>query len=167
MLSSKFRFNWLRAFRGEDFFLNRSFRNNNFLLRLCFLTDHDKISNLYRCFLQSFSSFGQAISGNVFRTGPIRNTYCLWRQCLWTDRMEMCNPYREPAIDLFYQISFHLGKWLQEKNSFRDRPIKKQNTCGDHGYYRIGSKYSIFIEDLWFIWTRVSDDKIFFKSTNQ
>ena len=48
MLSSKFRFIWLRAFRGEDFFLNRSFRNNNFLWRSCFLTDHDKISNLYR-----------------------------------------------------------------------------------------------------------------------
>jgi hypothetical protein len=90
MLSSKFRFIWLRALRGEDFFLNRSFRNNNFLWRLCFLKDHDKIGNLYRCFLQSFSSFGQAISENVFRTEPIRNTYCLWRQCLWTDRMDMC-----------------------------------------------------------------------------
>jgi hypothetical protein len=34
---------------------------------------------------------------------------CLWQPCLLTDRDEMSNLYREPAIDASYQISVHLA----------------------------------------------------------
>ena len=45
-----------------------------------------------------------------FRNQPIRNKNCLWRPCLLTDRHEMSNLYRGPAIDASYQVSMHLAK---------------------------------------------------------
>ena len=48
-----------------------------------------------------------------FRNQPIRNKNCLWRPCLITDRDEMDNLYKEPAIDASYQVSVHLAKWFQ------------------------------------------------------
>jgi hypothetical protein len=41
---------------------------------------------------------------------PIRNKNCLRRPCLLTDRNEMSNLYRGPAIDASYQVSIHLAK---------------------------------------------------------
>jgi hypothetical protein len=48
MLLTKFRFIWPNAFRGEDFFLNRTIRNKNCLWQPCLPMDRDKMSNLYR-----------------------------------------------------------------------------------------------------------------------
>ena len=35
----------------------------------------------------------------ILKNRPIRNKNCLWRPFLFTDRDEMCNIYRGPAID--------------------------------------------------------------------
>ena len=62
-----------------------------------------------------------------FRNQPIRNKNCLWWPCLITDRDEMSNIYREPAIDASYQVSVHLAKWFQRKRFFRNQPIRNKN----------------------------------------
>ena len=50
-----------------------------------------------------------------FRNQPIRNKNCLWRPRLITDRDEISNLYRGPAIDVSYQVSVHLAKWFQRR----------------------------------------------------
>ena len=50
-----------------------------------------------------------------FRNRPIRNKNCLLRPCLLTDRDEMSNLYRGPAIDACYQVSLHLAEWFQRR----------------------------------------------------
>jgi hypothetical protein len=48
MIPTKFQFNLLNGFRGEDFFRNQSIRNKNCLWWPCLLTDRDEMSILYR-----------------------------------------------------------------------------------------------------------------------
>ena len=62
-----------------------------------------------------------------FRNQPIRNKNCLWWPCLLTDRNEMSNLYREPAIDASYQVSVHLDKWFQRRRFFKNQPIRNKN----------------------------------------
>jgi hypothetical protein len=62
-----------------------------------------------------------------FRNQPIRNKNCLWQPCLITDRDEMSNLYRGPAIDASYQVSLHLAKWFQRRRFFRNQPIRNNN----------------------------------------
>jgi hypothetical protein len=50
-----------------------------------------------------------------FRNEPIRNKNCLWWPCLLTDRDEMSNLYRGPAIDASYQVSVHLAKQFHRR----------------------------------------------------
>ena len=61
-----------------------------------------------------------------FLNRPMRNKNCLWRPCLLTDPDEMCNRYREPSIDVSYQVSVHLAKRCQRKMFFLYRPIRKK-----------------------------------------
>ena len=53
-----------------------------------------------------------------FRNQPIRNKNGLWQLCLLTDRDEMSNLYRGPAIDASYQVSVHLAKRFQRRRFF-------------------------------------------------
>ena len=62
------------------------------------------------------------------RNQPIRNKNCLWRPCLLTDRDEMSNLYRGPAIDVSYQVSVHLAKRLQRRRFYRNQPIRNKNS---------------------------------------
>jgi hypothetical protein len=50
-----------------------------------------------------------------FFNWPIRNNNCLWRPCLLTDWDEISNMYREPSIDISYQVSVHLAKGFQRR----------------------------------------------------
>ena len=50
-----------------------------------------------------------------FRNQPIRNKNGLWHPSLLTDRDEMSNLYRGPAIDVSYQVSVHLAKRFQRR----------------------------------------------------
>jgi hypothetical protein len=50
-----------------------------------------------------------------FRNQPIRNKNGLCWPCLLTDRDEMSNIYRGPAIDASYQVSVHLAKLFQRR----------------------------------------------------
>ena len=85
------------------------------------LTDHDKMSNLYRgpsidASYQVSDNLGQAVSEEkIFRNRPIRNKNCLWQPCLLMDRDKMSILYREPSIDVSYQFSVHLAKRFQRK----------------------------------------------------
>ena len=131
MLPTKFRIIWTSGFRGEDFqkstlqkqelpvaamFDNGSGRNEHSLQR-----------TFHRCFLPRFGSFGQAVSEeNNFNNRPIRNKSCLWRPCLLTDRDEMSNPYRGPAIHGSYQVSVHLAKQLQRRNFQKSINLKQK-----------------------------------------
>ena len=83
--------------------------------------------SLYRCFLPSFGSFGQAVSEKIFRNRPIRNKNCLWWPCLLTNWAKTSTLYRGPDIDAFYQVSVHLAKRFQRRRFFRNRPIRNKN----------------------------------------
>jgi len=43
------------------------------------------------------------------------NKNCLWWPCLLTDRDEIRNHYRGPAIYASYQVSVHLTKWFHRR----------------------------------------------------
>ena len=80
------------------------------------------MSNLYRCILPSFGSFGQAVSEKIFRNRLIRNRNCLWWPCLLMDRDEMSNRYR--------CILQSFGTFVQavtEEKIFKNRPIRNKN----------------------------------------
>ena len=83
-----------------------------------------------------------------FRNKPIRNKNCLWRPCLITDRDEMSNLYRGPAIDASYQVSVHLAKWYQRRRFFKIDQSETRISYGGHVCKRIETKWAIFIEDL-------------------
>ena len=122
MLPTKFWFIWPSGFRGEAFFkqanqkqelpvvamfVNGSERNEQSLQKI-----------FHKCFLPSFGSFGQVVSEEkLFLNRPIRNKNCLWRPCLLMDQDKMCNLYREPYIDLSYQVSVHLAQGFQRRRS--------------------------------------------------
>jgi hypothetical protein len=61
------------------------------------------------------------------RNRPIRNKNCLWRPCLSTDRDEMCNLYRRPAIVASYQVSVHLAKQFEKRRFLYNRSIRNKN----------------------------------------
>ena len=72
-------------------------------------------------------------NGKVFfRNEPIRNKNCLWQPCLLTDRDEMCNLYRGPAIDASYQVSVHLAKLFQKRRFKKIGQSETRIACGGH-----------------------------------
>jgi hypothetical protein len=119
MLPTKFRFIWPSGFRGDDFFRNRPIRNNNCLWWPCLLTDRNEMSILYRgpskdaSYQNSIHLAKRLQRRRFFRNQPIKNKNCLWWPCLLTDRNEMSNLYRGPAIDAFYHVLVHLAKRFQ------------------------------------------------------
>jgi hypothetical protein len=71
---------------------------------------------------------------DFFRNHPIRNKNCLWRPYLLTDRDEMSNLYRGPAIDASYQVSLHLAKQFQRRfwlRGFQRRRLKCEKLTND------------------------------------
>jgi hypothetical protein len=119
MLPTKFRFIWPSGFRGDDFFRNRPIRNNNCLWWPCLLTDRNEMSILYRgpskdaSYQNSIHLAKRLQRRRFFRNQPIKNKNCLWWPCLLTDRNEMSNLYRGPAIDASYHVLVHLAKRFQ------------------------------------------------------
>jgi hypothetical protein len=113
----------------EKNFKNQPIRNKNRLWWPCLLTDRIGMSNLYRCFLPSFGSFGKAVWEKTFRNRPIRNKNCLWRPCLLTDRDRntMHKFVRGPSIDASYQVTVHLVKRFQRRSFFRNQPMRNKN----------------------------------------
>ena len=124
MLPTKCRFIWLLGFR-DDFFLEIT-RKNNCLWWPCLLTDRNEMSNLYRgpyidasyqvlvhASYQILVHLAKLFQRRLLRNRPIRNKNCLWWPCLLTDRNEMSNLYRGPAIDAFYHVLVHLAKRFQ------------------------------------------------------
>jgi hypothetical protein len=102
------------------------------------LTDRYKISNIYRghykdaAYQVSIHLAKRVSEENFFRNQPIRNKNGLWRPCLLTDRDEMSNLYRGPAIDAFYQVSFHLVKWLKKRRFLEIDQSETRIACGSH-----------------------------------
>ena len=87
---------------------------------------------IHRCFLPSFSTFGQTISeGKNLKNQQIRNKNCLWWPCLLMDQDRMNNLYRGPSIDASYQVSDHLFKRFQRRFLEIDQSETKI-ACGGH-----------------------------------
>jgi hypothetical protein len=119
-------------FQRRRFFRNQPIRNKNCLWRPCLLTDRDKMSNTYRgasvdASYQVSVHLAMQFQRRFFRNQPIRNKNCLWWPCLLTDRDEMINLYRRPAIDASYQVSVHLAMRFQRRRFFRNQPIRNKN----------------------------------------
>jgi hypothetical protein len=75
-----------------------------------------------------------------FRNQPIRNKNCLWWPCLLTDRDEMSNLYRGPAIDASYQVSVHLAKQFQRRRFLKIGQSETKIAYGGHVCKWIGTK---------------------------
>ena len=103
------------------YFRNQPIRNKNFLWRPCLLMDRDEMSNFYRgpsidaSYQISIHLAKRLQRRRFFRNQLIRNKNCLWWPCLLTDRDEMSNIYRGPAIDAAYHVSVHLAKRFQRR----------------------------------------------------
>jgi hypothetical protein len=69
---------------------------------------------------------------DFFRNQPIRNKNGLWRPCLLTDRDEMSNLYRGPAIDASCQVSVHLAKRFQRRRFLKISQSETRIAYGDH-----------------------------------
>jgi hypothetical protein len=63
---------------------------------------------------------------------PIRNKNGLWHPCLFTDRDEMSNLYRGPAIDASYQVSVHLAKQFQSRRFLKIGQSETRIAYGGH-----------------------------------
>jgi hypothetical protein len=99
------------------------------------LTDRHGMSNFYRCFPQSFGSFGQAVSEEkIFRNRPIRKKDYLWRPCLLMDQDEMSTLYKGPPIDASYQVSVHLARRFQRRRILKISQSETRVACGGHVY---------------------------------
>jgi hypothetical protein len=121
MLPTKFQFIWPSG----------PIRNKNCLWWPSFLTDRDKMSNLYRG--PSIDAAYQVLvhlakrfqRRRLFRNQPIRNKNCLWQPCLLTDQDEMNNRYRGPSIDATYQVSIQppqailVSDWTARPNELK------------------------------------------------
>ena len=105
-------------------FANRSGRNEQFSYR-----------TFHRCFLPSFSSFGQAVSEEkILKNRLIRNKNCLWWPCLVMDQNGMSNSHshRGPSIDASYQVSVYLAKLCQSRRFLEIDQSEKRIVCGGH-----------------------------------
>ena len=182
MLTNKFRFIWPSGFTGD--FKNRPIRNNNHLWWPCFLMDRDEMSNLYiEPLTKMLSTKFQFIwqSGfrgeDFFRYQPIRNKNCLWWPCLLTDRDEMSNIYRGPSIDACFLPSFgSFGMAISEKKIFQKSTNQKQklpvaaifvNGSGRNEQSLQRTFHRCFLPSFGLFGYMVSQEKIFYKSTNQ
>ena len=102
------------------------------------LTDHDKMSNLYRgpsidASYQVSDNLGQAVSEEkIFRNRPIRKKDCLWRPCLLMDQDEMSTLYKGPPIDASYQVSVHLARRFQRRRILKISQSETKIACGGH-----------------------------------
>ena len=67
-----------------------------------------------------------------FRNQPIRDKNGLWQPCLLTDRDEMSNLYRGPAIDASYQVSVHLAKRFQRRRLTKIVQSETRIAYGSH-----------------------------------
>ena len=88
--------------------------------------------SFHRCFLPSFSPFGQTVSEENLKNQPIRNKSRLWRPCLLTDWNKMSNLYRGPFIDASYQVSVHLAKWFQRRRFLKICQSETRIACDGH-----------------------------------
>jgi len=117
----------------EKIIRNPPIRNKNCLWWPCLLTNRDEMSNLYRgpskdASYQVLIHLAKRFQRRqFFRNQQIRNKNGLWWPCLLTDWDKINILYRGPSIDDSYQISVHLGNWLQRRRIFRNQPIKNKN----------------------------------------
>ena len=133
-------------------------------LSVCF--EETLYRTCHMCFLPNYCSFGYSVSEKIcFRNQLIRNKNCLWWPCLWRHRDEMSNLYRGPSIvDASYQVSPHFDMQLQRRIFLFLEIVQSETSiaCGGHVCERIGTKWTIVIEDLTsmlptkfqFIWLR-------------
>jgi hypothetical protein len=59
----------------------------------------------------------------------------------------MSNVYRGPSIDVFYQISVHLGKRFQRRKFLEIDQSETRIACGGHVCQWIGKKLVFFVDD--------------------
>ena len=69
---------------------------------------------------------------DFFRDKPMRNKNCLWWPCLVTDRDEMSDRCRGPAIDASYQVSVHLTKRFQRRRFLKIGQSETRIAYGRH-----------------------------------
>ena len=112
----------------------------------------------------------------ILKNRPIRNKNCLWRSCLLTDRNEMSILYRRPSKDASYRVSIHLAKRFQRRRFFQKSTSQKQewlvaamfvNGSERNQQSLQRTSHRCFLPNFSSLGKAVSEEKIFYKSTNQ
>ena len=104
-----------KRFRGEESKKSANQKQESPVAAM-FVTDRDRMSNLYRG-LSIDASYQVSVylakrfqRRRILKNQPIRNKSHLWRPCLLMDRYKISIRYREPSIYASYQVSVHLAK---------------------------------------------------------
>jgi hypothetical protein len=134
MLPTTFRFIWPSGFKGDDFLeINQQSETRiacgGHVCKWIGTKWALFIGDLPRMFPTKFRIHlaKRLQRRRFFRNQPIRNKNCLWQPCLSTDRDEMSNLYRGPAIDASYQVSIHFAKRFQRRRLKKNWPIRNKN----------------------------------------
>ena len=122
-----------KRFQGRRFIRNLPIRNKNCLWRQCLFTDWDEMCNFHRghsidASYQVSIHLAKQFQRRSFleiNQSEIRIA-CMWWPCLWTNRDEMSNLYREPSIYASYQVSVHLAIQCQRRRFFLKSTNQKQ-----------------------------------------
>ena len=131
MLATKYWFIWPSSFRGKDLkkstnqkqelpvaakFVKESGRNQHSLQR-----------TLYRCFLPSFGSFGQAISEENFFQKSTNQKQELPVVATFVNRLEQNEQYLQRTFHRFFLPSFgSFGHTVSEEKIFKKLTNQKQ-----------------------------------------
>jgi hypothetical protein len=108
----------------------------------------DEMCNLYRGPSIDASYQVSVHLAKQFQRRRFENIGLSERPCLLMNRDEMSNLYKGPSKDASYQVSIHLAKWFQRRPFFRNQATRNKNCLWRHVCQRIGTKWTIFIEDI-------------------
>jgi hypothetical protein len=123
----------VKRFQRKGCLRNRPIRNKKCLWRPCLLTNQNRMSKSHRVPSIDASYHVSVHLAKLFQSRRLleidqsETKNCLWWPCLLMDRDKMSNLYREPSIDVSYQVSVHLAKRLQRRRFFRNQPIRNKN----------------------------------------
>jgi hypothetical protein len=127
-----------KRFQRKSCFRNRPIRNKNYQWLPCLLTDHNRMSSSHRG-PSIDASYHVSVhlallfqSRRFLRNLPIRNNNCLLWPCLLANRDKMSNLYREPPINVSYQVSVNLDKLFQRRIFKKIGLSETRIVCGGH-----------------------------------
>ena len=111
-------------FQRRRFFLrNRAIRNKNLPVATMFFKE-SRLNSKLTIFIEDIPRLLTTKFWSIWPSSfkedvlEIRNK---WRPCLLMDRDNMCNLYRGPSINGYYQVEFHLATWFPRRRFLENK----------------------------------------------